>query len=105
MENWIDVAAETEIPAGEWKIVWVDDMEVMVINLNGTYYAIEDHCTHDGGVLSDGGEIEGDEIVCPRHGARFCIKSGAVTAPPAYEDIETFDVRVHAGRIEVNSNN
>ena len=48
-----------------------------------------------------GGQLEGDEIVCPRHGARFCIKTGAVKSPPAYEDIECFPVQIIDGRVQV----
>ncbi|MFN7098162.1 MAG: Rieske 2Fe-2S domain-containing protein, partial [Gammaproteobacteria bacterium] len=65
---------------------------------NGHFYAIQDLCTHDGGDLA-GGEIEDDEIICPRHGARFCIMTGEVRTPPAYEDIETFAVKIDGDEI------
>lgn len=65
-----------------------------------TYYAIEDMCTHDGGELASGA-VEGDEVVCPRHGARFCIKSGKALTPPAYEDVHSFPVRVENGVVQV----
>jgi 3-phenylpropionate/trans-cinnamate dioxygenase ferredoxin subunit len=100
MSDWVDVAAESELAAGTWRTVNVDGTAVAVFNLDGAYYAIEDLCTHDGGELT-GGTVEGDEIVCPRHGARFSIKTGKVMAPPAYEDVETFPVRIAAGRVQV----
>ncbi|MBB72387.1 MAG: ferredoxin [Legionellales bacterium] len=100
MSNWITVADENEIPPGRWKVVEIDDTEIMIINKDGEYYAIEDICTHDGGPLSDG-ELEGDEIICPRHGAHFCIRTGRATVPPAYEDIAAFRVRVHEGKVQV----
>jgi 3-phenylpropionate/trans-cinnamate dioxygenase ferredoxin subunit len=78
----------------------VDGVAVAVFNLGGEFYAIEDVCTHDGGDLA-GGEVDGDAIVCPRHGARFSIKTGEVLAPPAYEPIATFPVRVQDGMIQV----
>jgi 3-phenylpropionate/trans-cinnamate dioxygenase ferredoxin component len=100
MSGWVDVAAENEIPPGAWRTIDVDGTDVAVFNLDGAYYAIEDVCTHDGGVLT-GGAVEGDVIVCPRHGARFSIRTGAVLAPPAYEDVATFPVRVEAGTVQV----
>ena len=100
MSDWVDVAPESEFAAGMWRTVNVDGTTVAVFNLDGAYYAIEDLCTHDGGKLT-GGTVEQDEIVCPRHGARFSIKTGKVMAPPAYEDVETFPVRVVAGKVQV----
>ena len=100
MSDWIDVAKVNELPPGERRIVDVDDVQIAVFNLDGEYYAIEDVCTHDYAPLADA-KLEGDEIICPRHGARFCIKTGAVTAPPAYEPVPTFPVRVREGMIQV----
>jgi 3-phenylpropionate/trans-cinnamate dioxygenase ferredoxin subunit len=100
MTDWIDVAAPEDIAPGTARVVDVDGVMVAVINLDGEFYAIEDVCTHDGGELASGC-IEGEEIVCPRHGARFNIKTGAVTAPPAYEDVDTLPVRVEGGVVQV----
>jgi 3-phenylpropionate/trans-cinnamate dioxygenase ferredoxin component len=100
MSEWIDVAAENELAPGTWRTIDVDGTDVAVFNLDGAYYAIEDVCTHDGGVLT-GGEVDGDVIVCPRHGARFSIRTGEVLAPPAYEDVPTFPVRIEAGIVQV----
>ncbi len=100
MSDWIDVARVEELPPGARKVVEVEGATVAVFNLGGEYYAIEDVCTHDGGDLI-GGEVEGDVIVCPRHGARFSIKTGEVLAPPAYEPVATFPVRVQDGIIQV----
>jgi len=100
VSDWVDVASAAELTPGTHRVVDVEGSQVAVFNLEGTYYAIEDVCTHDGGQLT-GGTVEGDVIVCPRHGARFCIRTGDVLAPPAYENIHTFPVRVHAGRVQV----
>lgn len=100
MSDWQDVARVDELPPGVHRVVDVDGVMVAVFNVDGGYYAIEDVCTHDGGTLT-GGSVAGEQIVCPRHGARFSIKTGAVLAPPAYEPINTFPVRVHAGRVQV----
>lgn len=100
MSEWTDVAPQTELAPGTWRSVDIDGTAVAVFNLEGAYYAIEDVCTHDGGVLT-GGTVEGDVIVCPRHGARFSIRTGEVLAPPAYEDVATFPVRIEAGSVQV----
>jgi len=100
MSDWIDVALKNEFPPGEWRSLDVDGSPVAVFNLGGEYYAIEDVCTHDGGALT-GGALDGEQIVCPRHGARFSIRTGAVLAPPAYEPVATFPVRVEDGMVQV----
>jgi len=100
MSDWVSVARADELAPGQWKAVDVDGARVAVFNLGGRYFAIEDVCTHDGGQLT-GGSIEGPEIVCPRHGARFCIKTGAALTAPAYEATAKFPVRVENGVVEV----
>ena len=100
MSDWVDVAPASDFPPGGSRVVDVDDAMIAVFNLGGEYFAIEDVCTHDGGELASG-TVEGEEIVCPRHGARFNIKTGEVTAPPAYEAVATFPVRVHNGIVQV----
>lgn len=102
MSEWIDVCAVDELETGDYRTVWIDDEEVAVIKCDGQIHAIQDVCTHDGGELT-GGVIEGCEIECPRHGARFSIKTGDVLAPPAYEPIDTYTTRIRDGRIEVAS--
>jgi 3-phenylpropionate/trans-cinnamate dioxygenase ferredoxin component len=100
MSDWINVAPQQEFPAGSWRPVDIEGTQIAVFNLDGNYYAIEDVCTHDGGILT-GGAWEHDEIVCPRHGARFSIKTGKVLAPPAYEDVTTFPVQVANGMVQI----
>jgi 3-phenylpropionate/trans-cinnamate dioxygenase ferredoxin subunit len=100
MSAWVDVAAIEDFPAGAVRSVEVDGAQVAVFNVDGTCYAIEDICPHDGGILT-GGTVEGDVVVCPRHGARFCIRTGKVLAPPAYEDVVVFPVRIEAGVVQV----
>lgn len=100
MTDWVEVAKESELVAGQRRVVDVDDVMIAVFNHAGEYYAIEDVCTHDGGELASG-ELEGDEIICPRHGARFCIKYGKALTPPAYEDVHCFPIRVENGTVQV----
>ena len=98
MSEWIRVCATAELLPGEYHSVYAGDTPIAVFNLDGELYAIEDVCTHDGGELT-GGIIEGNQIECPRHGARFDIRSGAVLCPPAYEPIAKFPVRVEDGAV------
>lgn len=100
MSEWITVARVGELTPGSHRVVHADGASVVVFNLGGEYYAIEDVCTHDGGQLT-GGTIEGDEIVCPRHGARFSIRTGEALTAPAYEPVAKFPVRVENGLIQV----
>ncbi len=100
MSEWLDVTRADNLKPGQCKMVDVDDVMVAVYNINGSYYAIEDTCTHDGGELASG-SIEGDEVICPRHGARFCIRTGEALTAPAYEDVDCYPVRVQDGVIQV----
>lgn len=100
MSDWIDVVAESALANGEHVLVDVGGTDVAIFKIDDQYYAIEDVCTHDGAEIASG-ELDGDEIVCPRHGARFCVKTGAVKCAPAYEDVATFPVRIVDGRIQV----
>ena len=100
MSEWQDVIAEYALANGEHVVVDLDGTQVAVFKIDGICYAIEDACTHDGGEISSG-LLNGSEIACPRHGARFCIKTGAVQSPPAYADIATFPVRIENGIIQV----
>jgi 3-phenylpropionate/trans-cinnamate dioxygenase ferredoxin subunit len=100
MADWIDVATVAEFPEGSFRCLAVDDAQIAVFHLAEGFFAIEDVCTHDDGILT-GGDLEGDEIVCPRHGARFSIKTGKVLAPPAYEPVDTLPVRVEDGIVQV----
>ncbi len=100
MADWITVAAVGELAPGTSKVVDVDGTVVAVFNIDGEYFAIEDVCTHDGGELASG-VIEGDQVVCPRHGARFCVRTGDALSAPAYEPTAKFPVRIENGAVQV----
>jgi 3-phenylpropionate/trans-cinnamate dioxygenase ferredoxin subunit len=103
MSDWVTVAKAGELAPGSHRVVDMDGAAIVVFNLGGEYFAIEDVCTHDGGQLT-GGVVEGEEIVCPRHGARFCIRTGKALTAPAYEPVAKFPVRVENGVIQVRDN-
>lgn len=99
-DGFVTVARVGEIPEGGRKIVRLDDQEVAVFHLDGAYFAIEDVCTHDGGPVAEG-ELVGEVIECPRHGAKFNVKTGAVVSLPATSPVPTYAVRVQGADIQV----
>lgn len=106
MAGWFNVAPESELTPGKSKLVDVDNVMIAVFNVEGEFYAVEDVCTHDGApMLGCGMEpeqvVDGSELICPRHGARFCVKTGEALTPPAYEPTPTFPVRVEDGMVQV----
>jgi len=100
MAEKVLVAPKEEFGSGSYKTVFAANTNVAVFNLGDEFFAIEDVCTHDGGQLT-GGEVGGEEVICPRHGARFCIKDGEARTPPAFEDVETFDTEIQDGNVYV----
>jgi len=96
--RFIEVATEDEIPINERIFLEIDDYPIVVINLAGKLFAVGDVCTHDNGPVGDG-ELDGYEIICPRHGARFDIRSGKATRAPAFTDIPSYTVKVEDGKV------
>jgi 3-phenylpropionate/trans-cinnamate dioxygenase ferredoxin subunit len=99
---WHPVAPAASIADGDYAQIELDAQLIAVFNIHGTFYAIDDLCTHDGGELA-GGAVEGDVVICPRHGARFCLRTGAALTPPAYEPVRTYETRVNEGIVEIRS--
>ena len=100
MSVWTDIGSLTELEASSRLEGDVDGYRVRVARVGGTLYAFEDRCTHDDSPFEDA-PIEDSEIICPRHGARFCLRTGTALSPPAYEPLRIFAAREVAGRIEV----
>ena len=90
-----------EISPGERLLVEVEGVRIAIFNLDGSFFAIEDVCTHDGGPLVEGEILDGSQVQCPRHGARFDIRSGAALCMPAFEPTPTYEVRVEDGEVYV----
>ncbi len=89
-----------ELPDGRVSIVQSGSLFVGVYRIGDEFYAIEDRCSHDDGPLCEG-DREGFEVICPRHGARFDLRTGAVLALPATEDVEAFPVIIRDGEVFV----
>lgn len=97
---WHPVASADSIAPGDYAQVEIDDMLIAVFNVGGEFYAVEDICTHDGGELT-GGSLDNDVVICPRHGARFCLRTGAALSPPAYEPTRAFATRLQDGVVQI----
>ena len=103
MADFVKAASISDIPEGGKELVEVDDRLVILFRVDGEVYCIDDVCTHDGGTLSDG-KHEGCEISCPRHGARFDIRTGAALCMPATQPTATHEVRIDGEDVMVKIN-
>lgn len=100
MSGWVDLGSLEELRSTMRLEGDVDGYRVRVASVGGNLYAFEDRCTHDDSPFDDA-PIEDSEIICPRHGARFCLRTGEALSPPAYEPLRIFEVREVGGRVEV----
>jgi 3-phenylpropionate/trans-cinnamate dioxygenase ferredoxin component len=98
--EFLEIAPADQLPEGERLYIEVGGKQIVIFNLAGKLFAIGDVCSHDNGPVGDG-EIEENEIICPRHGGRFDIRSGKATSLPAVVDIPAYPVRVVEGMIEI----
>ena len=98
--TYYDIAGVDELPAGERLFIEIGELPIVVFNIAGEFYAIADVCSHDDGPVGDG-ELEGYEVKCPRHGARFDVRTGEVLSLPAVVDIPAYPVRLEEGQIQI----
>jgi 3-phenylpropionate/trans-cinnamate dioxygenase ferredoxin component len=98
--EYVDIGATDDLQNGERLFAEIGEHQIVVFNIAGQYFAIGDVCSHDGGPLGDG-ELEDQQVICPRHGARFDIRTGTVLTLPAYEDIPAYPVTVENNRLKV----
>jgi 3-phenylpropionate/trans-cinnamate dioxygenase ferredoxin subunit len=100
MIQWFNVATTQAFPIGTHKVLEVEGIALIVFNLEGEYYALHNQCTHANYPL-DEGPILGDEIICPLHGARFCIKTGEARSAPAFVNVDTYPTRIENTMVQV----
>jgi 3-phenylpropionate/trans-cinnamate dioxygenase ferredoxin subunit len=100
MADFVKVAKAGDVPAGQVRICHVDGRQIALCHVDGEFYAIDDVCTHDDGPLGEG-ELDGYEIECPRHGARFDVKTGRALTLPAVMPVRAYAVRVEGDDVEV----
>ncbi len=99
---WIDIGGADAVGESLPLSAEVDGVPVIVVRCGTELYAVEDRCTHDGESLA-GAEVEDCQVVCPRHGSHFCLRTGAALTPPAYEPLRTYRARIENGRVLVES--
>jgi 3-phenylpropionate/trans-cinnamate dioxygenase ferredoxin subunit len=100
MTEFVKAASTGDIAPGERLWLEFEEETVVLFNVNGSYYCIADVCTHDGGPLEDG-QLEDHEVECPRHGARFDVRTGAALCLPAVTPVPTFEVKVEGDEIYI----
>lgn len=102
MANFVKIAEVKDVPPGQAAAFTVEGQRIALFNVEGTYYAIGDTCTHSDGPLSEG-EVQGMKVTCPWHGAEFDLKTGAALGPPAYEAVCSYRVVVEGEDIKVEA--
>ena len=95
-----NVAKKNDLPSGKAMAVDLNGKRIALFNIDGTYYAIDDECTHAGGSLSEG-ELEGTVVTCPWHGATFDVSNGAVLSAPAFDKVNSYSVKVAGEEIQI----
>jgi 3-phenylpropionate/trans-cinnamate dioxygenase ferredoxin subunit len=100
LAEYITVGKAADIPAGQARVVVVHGRRVALCNVDGAFYAVDDTCTHDDGPLGEG-TLDGFAIQCPRHGARFDVRTGAVLRMPAAFPIRSYKTRIENGEVQV----
>lgn len=100
MSEFVRVAKVSEVPDPGRQVVEVDDRVVALFHAAGNFWATDDVCTHDGGTLADG-LLEGFAIACPRHGAKFDIRTGAALTMPATKPTVVHQVKVEGDQVYV----
>ena len=103
MAEFVKVAQTSEVAPGQIVFVQADGKDISLLNINGQFYAVSDVCSHEECNMSDGGELEGETIICPCHASAFDVRTGAVANPPATAPIETYPVRVEGTDILVSA--
>lgn len=102
MAEFVKVCNVDDIPEGERIWFEFEDETLVIFNVDGKFYAIADVCTHDGGPLEDG-DLDGYEVECPRHGARFDVRSGDAVRFPAVTPVPSYQTKVEGGELYVES--
>ena len=96
--EWVDVGSTDAVGEAAPLSVEVEGLAVVVVRCGSELYAVEDRCTHDGESLGEA-PVEDCQIICPRHGSHFCLRTGDALTPPAYEPLHTYRVRAQDGRV------
>ena len=98
--SWVDVGAAAAVGEAAPLSVEVEGVHLIIVRCGKEFYAVEDRCTHDGESLGEA-EVQDCQVICPRHGSHFCLRTGEALTPPAYEPLRTYRVREQNGRLQV----
>ena len=98
--EYVEIAPVVDLPNGERLFIEVEGIQIVIFNIAGQYFAIGDVCSHDDGPVGEG-DLEGMNIVCPRHGGEFDVQTGKAVQLPAVVDIPAYPVKVVEGMIQV----
>lgn len=101
VSKFVSIAKTSDTPPGTISVHEAEGKRIALCNVNGRFYAIDDVCTHDGGPL-DQGELEGDLVECPRHGAKFDVTNGRAIVLPAVQAVRTYAVQVEGDDVQVD---
>jgi nitrite reductase/ring-hydroxylating ferredoxin subunit len=100
-KTFVTVAKTADLPVGESLVVELGRRWVLIMNVDGELFAVEDMCSHEEFALSEEGSLDGFTLTCNKHGACFDVRTGAVLCPPAMLSIKTFAVRIVEDSIQV----
>ncbi len=98
--EFVNAASVDDLPPGTSKVVTVEGRRIALFNVNGTFYAVDDTCTHEEASLG-AGAVYGEIVACPKHGSRFHLLTGRVLSLPAVVPLNTYEVKVEAGQVLV----
>lgn len=100
MADFVKVARKKDVPRGQARVFVVNGRRLALCHVDGEFYAIDDVCTHDAGPLGEG-ELYGYAIECPRHGARFDVRTGKVLSLPAPRPVRSYAVKIEGDEVLV----
>lgn len=98
MSEFVRVAAVDDLPPGAGRRIVINGARIAVFNAGGTFYAVDDTCTHEEASLSEG-PVSGEIVACPKHGSRFHLPTGRVLSLPAVRPLNTYEVKVEGGEV------
>ena len=99
--SFVEIAKIDEIPDGKMKVIKIDNNNILVTNIAGKYYAIGAKCTHAGGDLSKG-KMDGNIVICPRHGSKFDVITGKSVSGPAKQSVPIYQVKIQGKSILID---
>ena len=103
MAEFVTILKTSEIAVGEVTATDVRGVRIAVANVNGTYYAFDDTCTHEQCSLAEQGELTGTTITCTCHNSEFDVRTGNVLAPPALLPLKVYRTRIDGDALQIEA--